>query len=175
MIRFVEAVRLLSRLSGAVAILLILASLVVICQMIFVREVMGQSSIWQTEFVIFALVAATFIGAPYVLLTRGHVNVDLVPLLVGHKTRVALALLAAVLSLVFCLVILWSSVGWWHEAFTRNLLTNSMWRARLWIPYLSVPVGMGLLSLQYVADIWALLTGRDMPFGLKPGDTYDSA
>lgn len=175
MARFIETVRLLSRMSGVAAILLILAALVVICQMIFVREILGQSSIWQTEFVIFSLVAATFIGAPYVLLTKGHVNVDLVPLLVGHKTRVVLALIAAVLSLAFCLIILWSSATWWHEAFASNLRTSSMWRARLWIPYLSVPVGMGLLSLQYVADIWALLTGRDMPFGLKPEDNYDSA
>ncbi len=41
--------------------------------MVFVRAVLGQSSIWQTEFVTFSLVAATFIGAPYILLTRGHV------------------------------------------------------------------------------------------------------
>ncbi len=173
MTRFVAAVRLLSRMSGVAAILLILAALVVICQMIFVREVLNQSSIWQTEFVTFALIAATFIGAPYVLLTKGHVNVDLVPLLVGHKTRVFLALLAALLALGFCLVVLWNSAYWWHDAFEKGYLTSSMWRARLWIPYLSMPVGMGLLSLQYVADIWALLAGRDMPFGLKPENRYD--
>ena len=175
MARFVGIVRLLSQASGVVAILLILTALVVICEMIFVREILGRSSIWQTEFVTYALIAATFIGAPYVLLTKGHVNVDLVPLLVGHKTRVVLALIAAVLSLTFCLVILWYSIAWWQEAFERNLLTNSMWRARLWIPYLSVPVGMGLTALQFIADIWALLTGRDMPFGLKPEDNYGSA
>lgn len=173
--RFFGAVRLLSRMSGVAAILLILAALVVICQMIFVREVLGRSSIWQTEFVIFSLVAATFIGAPYVLLTKGHVNVDLVPLLVGHKARVALALIASLLALGFCLIVLWNSFYWWQDAFDRGYLTSSMWRARLWIPYLSVPVGMGLLSLQYVADILALLTGREMPFGLKPEDRYESA
>lgn len=168
--RFVGVVRLLSQASGVVAILLILASLVVVCQMIFVRSVLGQSSIWQTEFVIFSLIAATFVGAPYVLLTRGHVNVDLIPLIVGHRARMVLALTAAVLSLAFCLIVLWSAVGWWHEAFVEGFLTSSMWRARLWIPYLSLPVGMGLLCLQYIADIWALVTGRDMPFGLKPED-----
>jgi TRAP-type C4-dicarboxylate transport system permease small subunit len=175
MTRFVGAVRLLSRMSGIAAILLILAALVVICQMIFVREVLGQSSIWQTEFVIFSLIAATFIGAPYVLLTKGHVNVDLVPLLVGQRMRVGLALIASILALGFCLIVLWNSLYWWQDAFDRGYLTSSMWRARLWIPYLSVPVGMGLLSLQYVADILALLTGREMPFGLKPEDRYEPA
>jgi TRAP-type C4-dicarboxylate transport system permease small subunit len=168
--RFAEVVRLLSRISGIAAILLILVSLVVVCQMIFVRSVLGESSIWQTEFVIFSLIAATFIGAPYVLLTRGHVNVDLVPLIAGHRTRVALALISAVLSLAFCALVLWSAVDWWWETFEGGRTTSSMWRARLWIPYLSLPVGMALLCLQYIVDIWALLTGREMPFGLKPED-----
>lgn len=175
MARFAAFVRLLSRISGMGAILLMLAAIIVICQMIFVRKVLGESVIWQTEFVTYSLIAATFIGAPYVLLTRGHVNVDLVPLVVGHRVRVALALTAALLSLGFCLLVLWNAAAWWHEAYESNLLTSSMWRARLWIPYLSLPVGMGLLALQYVADIWALLTGREMPFGLKPEDKYDTA
>jgi TRAP-type C4-dicarboxylate transport system permease small subunit len=168
--RFVGLVRLLSRISGVVAVLLILAALVVVCEMIVVRSFLGGSAIWQTEFVIFSLIAATFIGAPYVLLTKGHVNVDLIPLIVGHRVRIALALIASFLSLGFCLLVLWNAIGWWHEAFTKDYLTDSMWRARLWIPYLSLPVGMGLLALQYIADIWALATGREMPFGLKPED-----
>ena len=43
-----------------------------------------------------------------------------------------------------------------------------MWRARLWIYYAALPIGMGVLCLQYVADIYCLLTGRDMPFGMDP-------
>ena len=167
---FVNIVKMLSRISGVVSTLLILLSIVVVCQMIFQRAVLGQSTIWQTEFVIFSLIAATFIGAPYVLLTRGHVNVDLLPLLLGHRARVALALLASVMALAFCFAVLWNAVSWWQEAYDTNRLTSSIWRARMWIPYLSVPVGMGLLCLQYIADIWALATGRDMPFGLKPED-----
>ena len=55
--------------------------------MVFVRAVLGESSIWQTEFVTFSLVAATFLGAPYILLTRGHVAVDVVPLMVRRAAR----------------------------------------------------------------------------------------
>jgi TRAP-type C4-dicarboxylate transport system permease small subunit len=35
----------------------------------------------------------------------------------------------------------------------------------MWIPLLSMPVGIGLLVLQYVAEIAALVTGREPPFG----------
>jgi TRAP-type C4-dicarboxylate transport system permease small subunit len=41
-----------------------------------------------------------------------------------------------------------------------------VWRARLWIPYLAMPVGLGLLVLQYFAELICLLTGRTPPFGL---------
>lgn len=47
--------------------------------MVVVRYVLGTSTIWQNEFVTFAVVAATLFGSPYVLLTKGHVNVDLLP------------------------------------------------------------------------------------------------
>jgi len=168
--RFAALIRLLSRISGVFSTLLIIISIVIVCQMIFQRVVLGQSTIWQTEFVTFALIAATFVGAPYVLLTRGHVNVDLVPLMLGHRARVIAALLASALALAFCAMVFWQSIFWWHEAYTIDRLTSSMWRARVWIPYLAIPVGMGLICLQYIVDIWALLTGRDMPFGLKPED-----
>src|SRR3546814_18636865 len=88
--------------------------------------------------------------------------------MLGHRARIIAALLASALALVFCALVFWQSIFWWHEAYTIDRLTSSMWRARVWIPYLAIPVGMGLICLQYIVDIWALLTGRDMPFGRKP-------
>ena len=55
--------------------------------MVFIRYVLNENTIWQTDFVTFSLVAATFIGAPYLLLTRGHVNVDVLPLYLGPNAR----------------------------------------------------------------------------------------
>ncbi|MCW5729610.1 MAG: TRAP transporter small permease [Alphaproteobacteria bacterium] len=167
---YVRIVHLLSRLCGIVAVLLILLSILIVCQMIFVRAVLGQSAIWQTEFVTFALIAATFIGSPYVLLTRGHVNVDLIPLYASQRVRMILAFVASAGALLFCTVLFVQSLFWWHEAYHFGFVTSSMWRARLWIPYSALPVGVGILVLQYVADIWALATGRDLPFGLRPED-----
>jgi TRAP-type C4-dicarboxylate transport system permease small subunit len=138
--------------------------------MVFVRAVLGQSSIWQTEFVTFSLVAATFIGAPYILLTRGHVAVDVLPLMSGPRQRRTLHLLGSVVALVFCGFFLYAAVPWWHEAWVKDLTTPSIWRARLWIPYLSVPVGLTLLCLQFLAEIYMVATQRALPFGLSAQD-----
>jgi TRAP-type C4-dicarboxylate transport system permease small subunit len=165
---FVRLIHSLSRLCGVIAVALIIVAVGVVCHMVFVRTVLGWSVTWQTEFVTFSLVAATFIGAPYVLLTRGHVNVELLPLYLGHRARVALALVASAAALLFCLAVLWNGFGWWWEAYSQGWTTSSVARLSLWVPYLSLPVGMTILALQYVADIYCLATGRSMPFGLAP-------
>ena len=38
----------------------------------------------------------------------------------------------------------------------------------MWIPYLSLPIGFGLLLLQLIADFVALWLRIDTPFGLPP-------
>jgi TRAP-type C4-dicarboxylate transport system permease small subunit len=167
---WIAAVQGASRLFGVVAALMILVSIGVVCHMVFVRAVLGQSSIWQTEFVTFALVAATFLGAPFILLTRGHVAVDVVPLMVGDGTRRVLHLLGSAVALAFCGFFLYAAVPWWHETWVSGQTTPSIWRARLWIPYLAVPVGLGLLCLQFLADMWLVITRREAPFGLPAAD-----
>lgn len=167
---YVRFVAQLSRLCGIVAAIMVLVSVLIVCQMVFVRYVLEDSSIWQTEFVTYLLLAATLVGSPYVLLTRGHVNVDLLPIYLGHRWRMVLAFVAAALSLAFCLVMTWSSWHFWYEAWEADWLSDTVWGVRLWIPYAAFPIGFGVLSLQYLADVISLATGHDMPFGLQPGE-----
>ena len=166
MTRFAYAIKRVSQLCGVVAAALIALGVLVVCQMVFIRYVLNQNTIWQTDFVTWSLVAATFIGSPYVLLTRGHVNVDVLPLHVGERTRWWLALVSILMSLFFCVVLLWLASRFWWEAWEQKWVSDTMWRARMWIPYASMPVGLGILLLQFVADLEALLSGREPPFGI---------
>lgn len=166
MTQFIRAVGWLSRLFGLIAAVLLVAAVLVVNQLVFVRYVLGESAIWQHEFVTFSLIGATFIGCPYLLLSHGHVNVDLMPVYLGRRGRVALSLLASCVALAFCLIVTFASLRWWHEAWANGWRAETVWSPPLWIPYLSMPLGIGLLALQYVADILALLTGRAAPFGL---------
>jgi len=100
-------------------------------------------------------------------MTRGHVNVDILPLHVKPRARFWLAMATGFLSLAFCIVIFVLCTAYWYEAYSNRWLSNTVWRARLWIPYLSMPVGLGLLILQYVADLLSVITGRSPPFGIQ--------
>jgi TRAP-type C4-dicarboxylate transport system permease small subunit len=170
MIYFLRGVRWISLFCGLFAAILIALAVVIVCQMVFVRYILNGHTIWQTDFVTFSLVAATFIGAPYVLLTKGHVNVDVLPIYVGDRARWWLALVAIAISLAFALTMAVLTFQFWHEAWDNNWRSESMWRARLWIPYAAMPFGLGVLTLQYVADLVGLLSGREPPFGIKPGE-----
>ena len=163
---FIRAVRLISLLCGIVAAALISAGVFVVCQMVFVRFVLNSNTIWQTDFTTYCLVAATFIGSPYVLLTRGHVNVDILPHYMGQAARYRLAMFSAVMSFCFSLAMTWLSVHYWFEAWEGNWVSDTMWRARLWIPFGAMPIGFAILSLQYVVDLVCLATGREPPFGM---------
>ena len=85
--RYIRGITLVSQVCGVFAAALLAASVVIVCQMVFVRYLLNETTIWQTDFVTWSLVAATFIGSPYLLLTRGHVNVDVLPLYLGPRAR----------------------------------------------------------------------------------------
>jgi TRAP-type C4-dicarboxylate transport system permease small subunit len=171
--RYVRGITLLSQICGVFAAALIAASVIIVCQMVFVRYVLNETTIWQTDFVTFSIVAATFIGSPYLLLNRGHVNVDVLPLYLGRKGRYRLAMASMLMALAFCVTMTVLSTQFWHEAWSNNWRSETMWRVRLWIPYSVMPIGMGLLSLQYIVEIIKLVTGRELPFGLPPKATAE--
>ncbi|HEX9322360.1 MAG TPA: TRAP transporter small permease [Xanthobacteraceae bacterium] len=168
--RFIRTITLVSQACGIFAAGLIGAAVLVVCHMVFVRYALNHNTIWQTDFTIYSLIAATFIGSPYVLLTRGHVNVDVLPHYLGERPRYWLALVSAIMALSFCAVMTVLTFQFWHEAWTERWVSDTMWRARLWIPYSSMPIGLGLVSLQYVVELIKLVTGREPPFGIKPGE-----
>lgn len=171
--KFIRLVANISRICGISAAILIFLSVLIVCQMVVIRYVLQESVIWQTEFVTYSLIAATLIGSPYVLLTKGHVNVDLVPLYISYKARFYLALFASTASLIFCLLVAWLGYEFWLEAWDNNWVSDSIWEVRLWIPYAALPFGFAVISLQYVADIISLVTGRDLPFGITDQDAAE--
>ena len=160
--RFISGVQQISRICGTVAALCLVSGCLVVCQMVVMRYVLGASTVWQNEFVTYAIVAATLIGSPYVLLTRGHVNVDLLPHYLGPTAKRWLAVVAATFGLVFCGVLAWTGWIYFHDAWRGGWVTASVWAPPLWILLLPLPLGLGLLTLQYTADVLCLLTGREV-------------
>jgi TRAP-type C4-dicarboxylate transport system permease small subunit len=164
----VRGVGAVSRICGVISALMILVSVVITCQMIWMRFVLNESTIWQTEAVTYLMISATLIGLPYVQLLRGHVNVDLVPMLLSPGLRKALATVVLIASVAVIAIMAYHGYELFHTALQRNWHSETVWGVRLWIPYLALPVGLGLFVLQMAADLIASW-GCDEPV-LKHGD-----
>ncbi len=164
--RFILGMRFVSLVCGVLSAGAIGVSVLIVCQLVFMRYVMNASTVWQTEFVIYLMIAAVSIGLPYVQARRGHVNVDLLPLYLPRRARAGLYYVCLACGLFVCGLIVFYSTELVIEAYTFGWRSPSIWRPPLWIPYLAIPVGFGLMFLQLLADMLACATGRDKPFGL---------
>ena len=164
---FLKAVGAISTLAGWTSATMIVLAVAITCQMIFVRFVLNHSTIWQTQMVVYLVIAATLIGLSYVQRLRGHVNVDLIPLMLPRPVRFYLCILTLTISIAIIAVMFWYGAEFWHFAYERGWKSDTVWGVRLWIPYLSLPVGLGLLMLQLTADLVAVVLKIDLPFGLE--------
>ncbi|MDJ0684885.1 MAG: TRAP transporter small permease [Alphaproteobacteria bacterium] len=164
--RFLWAVGAISTLCGWFAAGLIVLSVAITCQMIYVRAILNQSTIWQTEAVIYMMIAATLLGLPYVQRLRGHVNVDLLPMALPPGPRKALILTTLAVSIAVIAVMLFYGFNQWYEAWSRNWRSDTVWGVRLWIPYLAIPIGFGLFLLQLIADFYAVAVDLEKNYGV---------
>jgi len=164
---FLKVVATLSTLAGWCAAAMIVSAVLITCQMIFVRFVLNQSTVWQTEAVIYLMIAATLVGLPYVQRLRGHVNVDLIPIALAERARFVLAIVTLSISAGMVAIMFWYGFEFWLLTWDKGWRSDTIWGVRLWIPYLSLPVGFALFFLQLVADLVAVILKIDAPFGLE--------
>ncbi len=161
---FIRVVDLLSTICGIVAAIMIFASVFITCQMIWVRFVLNASTLWQTEAVVYLMISATLIGLPYVQLLRGHVNVDLIPMMLPPTWQKILSILTLGISILIVAVIAYFGFEFFHLAYQKNWKSDTVWGVSLWIPYLSLPLGFGLFLLQLTSDLYGVIVGEEAPF-----------
>lgn len=170
---FIRAVTFLSRVAGVVGAFLIGFAVLAICDMVIERYIFNRTTIWQIDVVTYCIVGATFVASPYVLMTRGHVNVDILPIHLKPAARYWLALVTSIVACAFCIVAFGLCTAYWYQAFNEGWRSDTVWRSRLWIPLLAMPVGLSLVTLQYVVDILSLITGRAPPFGISEKESAE--
>lgn len=150
---FIHLMDLVSRWMAGLAAVLFVAGTAVICQMVFMRYVIGVSTSWQTEFTIFSVTAAMLLGSPYVLQTGGHVAVTVLPDKLGGTPKRIMNLVASLAGLAFCACLAYAAWVYVFEAWHGGWTTGTVWNPPLWPAVLPMAVGATQLSLQYVAEI----------------------
>jgi len=150
--RFVRAVDRLGTACAAVAsVMLALAALVITWNVIY--RAMGASTYWEIEFSVYMMVAALFLASPYCLRTHGHVAVDLLSYYLPKRFARPVMVAVAVIGLLVCVYLAVVGGILTIESFEKGETTESTWAPLKWPLFLTMPVGLALTALQYVAEL----------------------
>jgi len=132
----------------------------VIISLMVARRTMGLTSTWELTLAIELMVAAIFLGSPYTLASGGYVSMDLLSGLLGERARRCWQLLLRVVGAAICLYMAWEGLRLTLDAFRSAERALGLWQPLVWPRYATVPVGMLLTALQYMAEAAELACAR---------------
>ena len=157
---FVRFITALSRFFGGIAMALVALSLFLVCQNAVMDFGFGIPAQVPPELVAYLMMGVTFLGAPYVFASGGHIAVDL---FTGPRHARAGRLrrgISLLLSLIFAAGFTAAGIALLLEALQGGWRGDEAAWLALWIPYLTLPLGAGLLTLQCLAGLAGLLSGE---------------
>lgn len=166
MLLLIRISRLLNKLAGVLAMLLIVY---MFCHIILeiVLRLFGLSTFVLDEFVGYAVAAMTFLGLGYSLERGGLIRVNVLLDRLPERYHWLPDLLASASS---CWLFSWLSLYWWHtveRSFIRGTTSQSLAETPLWIPQGAVLVGLVLLCLTLAVRSVALVIYRCPPHNLE--------
>jgi TRAP-type C4-dicarboxylate transport system permease small subunit len=150
-------VKVLDLLNRAIVFLSAIALVLAACVLtysVLLRYFSPEPTDWQEEFSVFLLIGVSFMSAAWVQSQRGHIGIEaLAHLLPPRIDRIRLRVVD-VASALFCAFFAWKSWTLLHEAWTGGYSSSSSWAPPLWIPYSTMALGMSLLTLQILLQIF---------------------
>ncbi|MFK7752259.1 MAG: TRAP transporter small permease [Sedimentitalea sp.] len=157
LMRVFSRLNLICAMIGA-ALLFFIAS--IICFEVIGRALGGSSRLWVLEASEYTLLFITFLGAPYLLEKNMHVVLDLVYEKVTGAGRLALQVFNAGIGFAVCLVLTVVGFQVVIEQFSIGVREVTVMRPLSWWITLSLPIGTGLMSVQFLAQVLRSLRGQ---------------
>lgn len=143
-------------LAGISAATLFVATAAVFCE-ILSRLIFGKSLVWVVELSGYALLYMTFLGAPYLLEKNRHVAIDIVTTSLPPRLQVPLAFLVALLGGMICLYAAWYGLLVTLDQYQYGSRETTVLAPRSYLLTWVFPLGMSLLSIQFVVQAVACL------------------
>lgn len=114
---------------------------------------------WAEELTLYIMVWIVFVGSSVAIRTRGHIAIDLLPLVLSPAGRRRLAIFVAVTVLAFLAVFFHYSLQHTLRVRASGQVTPVM-QAPMWLAYLAMPAGSALMMLRSCQLLWRFARER---------------
>ena len=158
---FDRFVRMLTKISGWLAGILILLTSFIVTYEVFMRGIFNAPTEWSIEISVYLIMASGFLGLAPALAGNNHISVDLVTSTLKPRVNRALHTFTSLIGLIFCLILTVASADMVLVSYEINSLSTSTLRIPLYIPQLAIPIGSAVIVLEFVRQIINDLTARN--------------
>ncbi len=136
--------------SGYLGILSLAFMVVSISYDVILRYVFYAPTYWALEMNTFLLAFLTLIPAGDVLRFGSQIRITFLYDRLGPGVRARLDILRSVVGIFFCAIMVWKGADMAWKAFLHNDRMSTSLGTPMVIPYLFLPIGFGLLGVQYL-------------------------
>jgi C4-dicarboxylate transporter, DctQ subunit len=126
---------------------------------VIARYVFNYSFVWALELTGVMFAWLIFVGMSYGVRVGAHIGIDAGIRLLGSKAARVVGSLAAVLSIVYALILAWGSWQYVLKMYNVGILMQDMPVAQ-WIPRAVLPAGFLLLAFRFSQALVLVATGR---------------
>lgn len=120
------------------------------------RYLFNQPTYWALEISEFMLVFIAFLGVAAVQSQNKHIKMDFFYLKASPRLRLYFNLFFIILMQIFNFVVLWFSIKMTYAAYIYESYSNSLLETPLFLPYAIIPIGILLLFIQNLVDLWGI-------------------
>ena len=114
---------------------------------------------WAEELTLYLMVWIVFVGGSVVVRTRGHIAVDVLPLLLSPRANRLLAVAVTGVGVLFLAALFYYSGQHTLRVRSSGQLMPAM-LAPMWLAYLAMPVGSFLMGVRMTQTLAAQLADR---------------
>lgn len=157
--------RLVGALAGLSGVVLALVALLIPVNLLM-RSCCDASLFGLLDAVEYGLMAATFLGAPWVLAQNAHVTVDIVTISLPRRVQHPLSQLVNVAGVLLSAILAWYAFSAASISFERGSMIRTAFMVPEWLTLIAPGISGTLLALEFCRRLWRGPEGRRSASGL---------
>ncbi len=148
MLKLARTITAINRWCARIAAWLILPMFALLMAEVIMRYVVGSAAIWTAELAQLIFGVYAVIAGGYLLVERGHVNVDIIYGRYSAVRKAQVDLATSFLLFLFLGVLIWQGTDMAWESAAKLETSSSIWDPQIWPVKVAIPVAGALLLLQ---------------------------